>query len=167
MGHDRDQKKRVNLGCGTQIYTSGINADIRPLQGVNLVCDATHLPFKDNSLELILASDIIEHFSRHEYLGVLNEWNRSLQPGGELHIKTPNLQTLAFQYMQHFLNGEELSRRIFGNQGNPYDFHKNLFTPLTLKRSLIKAGFIKISIIEVLRSPDETNMQASARTRTE
>ncbi len=35
----------LNLGCGRAIVNDYVNADVRPLPGVNVVCDVRRLPF--------------------------------------------------------------------------------------------------------------------------
>src|SRR5690606_38790671 len=54
----------------------------------NLVrADVVRLPFADNSLDLILALDLMEHVERDDLL--IREFNRVLRPGGCLMATVP------------------------------------------------------------------------------
>ncbi|MDX1972864.1 MAG: class I SAM-dependent methyltransferase [Candidatus Sumerlaeia bacterium] len=85
----------LDVGCGTgmilQSYQkwSPVGADFSPLalqycqsRGLKRTvrADVTRLPFADNSLDLILALDLIEHVERHDLL--IKEFQRVLRPGG-------------------------------------------------------------------------------------
>lgn len=48
-------------------------------------------PFETNSVEEILASHVLEHFSREEGWRFLDECYRILKPGGKLRIAVPDL----------------------------------------------------------------------------
>lgn len=53
----------------------------------DLVWDARTLPFKDNTIDWITASHVIEHFE--EPIKVLNEWLRVLKVGGIISLIIP------------------------------------------------------------------------------
>lgn len=56
---------------------------------VKLLChDATHLPFKTHSFDLILACDVLEHVLNPELL--LKQIDRLVKPGGHVLIGIPN-----------------------------------------------------------------------------
>ena len=61
------------------------------LKGI-LLGNATRLPVKNNSFDLIIASDILEHIE-NDY-GTLNEWKRILKSGGHLIIFAPAFRFL-------------------------------------------------------------------------
>jgi SAM-dependent methyltransferase len=52
-----------------------------------VVADATSLPFGDQSVDLVIASDILEHVS--DDAAALREWRRVLKPGGLALIFVP------------------------------------------------------------------------------
>lgn len=54
----------------------------------NLECE--NIPFSDNEFELVMASEVLEHFRFHP-LKFFKEANRVIKPGGLLIITTPNL----------------------------------------------------------------------------
>lgn len=51
---------------------------------------AISLPFKDNTLDFVHASHLLEDWPEEEWAGVLGEWNRVLKPGGCLIIAVPD-----------------------------------------------------------------------------
>lgn len=56
------------------------------------VCDATHLPFRRDSFDVVCSLQVIEHFSdtdRH-----LGEIARILKPGGLYYVTTPNISKM-------------------------------------------------------------------------
>lgn len=137
---DRRSMSSIDLGCGER-KRGEIGVDFRKVDGVDVLADVSRLPFRDGVFQEGLASDILEHFPRSETLNVLREWRRILAEGGKLIIKTPNLGTLASAFLSQFIDGLELSRKLFGNQGNEGDFHKSGFDPRGLEILLFNAGF--------------------------
>jgi predicted SAM-dependent methyltransferase len=64
------------------------------------------LPWMDGSAEAIYSSHMLEHFDRHEAVGLLNECRRVLQPGGVLRLALPDLNAAARRYLRASENGE-------------------------------------------------------------
>jgi len=87
-------KLEIGVGLNPQKDNSWIHQDIRPLVGIDLVCDAKELPLEDNSLTEIFASHVIEHFGWRNVKSVLIEWLRTLISGGKLEIITPDFYRL-------------------------------------------------------------------------
>lgn len=48
------------------------------------------VPFKDNELDCILASHVVEHMDAQEGVNLLKECRRALKPGGSVLISVPN-----------------------------------------------------------------------------
>ncbi|MDC1067912.1 methyltransferase domain-containing protein [Candidatus Kapabacteria bacterium] len=64
-----------------------------------LIADVFHLPIKDNSLDCIIASEIIEHVINPKEF--INELLRALKPKGKLIITTPYNEKLEYQLCVH------------------------------------------------------------------
>jgi len=80
---------RLNLGCNQHPQEGYINVDIEPFEGVDVVCNLEEKwPWEDNSVEYILAEDIVEHL--HEPIHTMNEVYRVLKPGGTAFIQVPS-----------------------------------------------------------------------------
>ena len=57
---------------------------------VNIVASGDALPFKDNSLDYVLSSHVIEHF--FDPVKALREWHRVVRPGGYIFIIAPHME---------------------------------------------------------------------------
>ncbi|MFA5409686.1 MAG: class I SAM-dependent methyltransferase [Bacilli bacterium] len=121
----------LNIGCGNKILETingypCVNVDIRPLKGVNIVCDIRYLPFPDESFDKILASDVIEHFPISETKLLLFEWSRVLKVGGNIKFRTPNLRWVSSMYLKTG-DAKFMSWHIFGGQDYLNNFHYVIF----------------------------------------
>ena len=94
----RHSSERIlELGCGISpmLKTSfqAIRTDVswRALaylgDGRAVACDATQLPFREDSVRSVVCSEVLEHIEKDE--AVLDEISRVLEPGGELVLTLP------------------------------------------------------------------------------
>ena len=116
----------------------------------DIICDAGDLPFESNSVDLIEACRLIEHFDSVSSRYALNEWFRVLKPGGRLIIETPDLEKSFRRLKRH----EAVIYWIYGID-SPGMQHKTGFTFSTLKELLGETGFVNI-----VRGRPETYMYA-------
>ena len=89
----------LNLGCGADIRDGFINIDLYSDNPKVVNMDVRQLKFADNSVDFILASDILEHFSHHQTAAILREWHRVLKPNGSIIIRCPSLYLQAKAYL--------------------------------------------------------------------
>lgn len=98
----------LDLGCGTgamsqklKPWGTVISADYSPLalafsrkRNLSMLCasDAMRLPFRDNSFDLVVAMDILEHLKDDS--AALCEVHRVLKPGGRIIATVPAYQSL-------------------------------------------------------------------------
>lgn len=87
--HFMDTKKKLNLGCGTDIQDGWVNLDSASLPGVDVVHDIANLPlpFADGMFDEILCHDILEHL---DYIPALRDLHRILKKDGALTIRVPH-----------------------------------------------------------------------------
>jgi|SRR6185436_4840599 len=79
---------KLNLGCSDARRDGYINVDIAPEPGVDIVVDLNyHWPWKEDSIDEIIAFDIIEHL--HDKIQTMNQMWRVLRPGGQVYIIVP------------------------------------------------------------------------------
>ena len=80
---------KLNLGCGREAREGYINVDKFKHDGVDVVWDLNvlPLPFKDNSVDEVICSHILEHLI-NPYPLVL-DIHRILKPDGLFHCKLP------------------------------------------------------------------------------
>jgi SAM-dependent methyltransferase len=101
-------KSVLNIGAGYRLdktryfsLSHVINTEVFNYPTTDVVCDGDHLPFKDNSFDLVLSLAVLEH--------VKNPWThakemlRVLKPGGILYADVPFLQPY-HGYPHHYYN---------------------------------------------------------------
>lgn len=80
----------INLGSGPRrIAPDFINVDVAPFPEVDIVADALHLPFKDNSVDAVVHESLFEHLPDPE--AASREINRVLKTGGIVYSSIPFL----------------------------------------------------------------------------
>lgn len=151
---EKSKQIKLNLGCGSKKLHEYVNIDSREDCEPDLVCDIRKLPYEENMVDRILASDILEHVGRNEVQPVLRHWNYILKRNGLLVIKTPNLDTIIDYYKSGKIPFNELVRKLYGQQDNDGNYHCVGFNQNTLYSELMHAGFIKIKIQPVLVGND-------------
>ncbi len=78
----------VNVGSGnSSLHPEIVNTDFIPYTNVDVVTDAGHLPFKDNSVDGILCIGVLEHLQYPE--SAVAEMYRILKPGGKFYALIP------------------------------------------------------------------------------
>jgi len=99
--------------------------------------------FATQSVSLIYASHVLEHFGRYEVEGVLREWHRVLAPAGVLRIAVPDFAAVVEMYEHEGLKDGKsgLVGLICGGQRDEFDFHKIIFDEPFLTHLLTKIGF--------------------------
>lgn len=105
----------LELGCGTGSFLLAAKKNIERVVGVDMAmrwlilakkrlaeqgleaplvcCYAEHLPFEEDSFDLIVAEDVIEHVQSQEHM--LRESYRVIKHGGVFYLKFPNRLSLA------------------------------------------------------------------------
>lgn len=140
---------RLNLGCGHDVREHFVNIDLYSDDPRVVGMDVRNLQLPDACADLVLASDVLEHFSHRETAMVLAEWARVLKPGGELVIRCPSLRLQIKAYSSGVWDADIASYMIFGGQTNPGDYHCIGFDERSIHRHLEGAGFTVTSFEEV------------------
>lgn len=92
----------VNVGCGTRFDPRWINLDGEPVgAGVGRYDCRDKLPFADESVDAVYSSHVIEHLPPAVAHDFVDEIYRVLKSGGVLRLVTPDLETLAFEYLKN------------------------------------------------------------------
>lgn len=107
-----------------------------------VLTDAERLPFKDESFDVAISSDLIEHLPHPDTH--LSEVARILTPGGLYLIKTPNRKVAETFY------------RLAGMH-DAYFWHPSMFAPDELRTALDRHGFET----RILRPPSLTGAQVA------
>lgn len=136
--------KKLHLGCGNRIIPGWINVDINSENQMVIKDDVANLiTIEDDSIDLIYASHILEHFGRHEVEGILRTWHKKMKLGGLLRLAVPDFETVCQRYLQH-KNISEILGFVSGGQRSVYDYHKIVFDFDSLAVLLAKVGFVDI-----------------------
>lgn len=154
---------KLNIGCGETKVAGYVNVDIRNDIGADLIINLEKIPylFDSNSIDEILANDILEHFSHKNVEEIVREWHRILKSGGTLTLKTPDFENIInilkmdtnFLSITADLIGKpkktwlSIPHWMYGAQDYPQNFHKLIFTKIELKKFLEYVGFKVNSIV--------------------
>ena len=118
---------KLHLGCGTKIIPEFINVDILSDQEEVVRDDASELTkFANESVDLIYACHILEHFDRKKHKKVLQCWHTKLKVGGKLRISVPSFEAVVEWYQKN-KKIEDVMGLLYGGQRTPYDYHQVIF----------------------------------------
>lgn len=136
---------KLHLGCGTRRLPGFTHVDTRSEVHPDVVADASNLSqFGDNTVDLVYACHVLEHFGRGETLPVLREWNRVLVPNGTLRLSVPDFSEIARQYVENGLSIWRLRGFLMGRQNYPSNTHHTVFDREFLGWMLTESGFYDI-----------------------
>lgn len=147
---------KLNLGCGTKKMPGFVNVDVRfnpnPTAEANkvwtdpdVIDDITVLEkFQNDSVDLIYACHVFEHFKKFERLNVLRRWFEVLKPGATIRLAVPDFEAVAYAYVHKIVPLEKLWSALNGSQRHPYDFHYHCYDFDHLKADLEAVGFVNV-----------------------
>ena len=139
--------RRLHLGCGKKHIPGFYHVDMQPYSHVDHVGLVEKLDFvADDTVELIYACHVLEHFGRFQIVTVLREWCRVLRPGGVLRLAVPDFAACAAIYYEEGLKDglSGLVGLICGGQREKSDFHHMIFDAPLLSGFLLQAGFSSV-----------------------
>ena len=135
---------KLHLGCGTAVLSDFVNMDGRSIEGVDVVGDISALPaIDDNTVELIYACHVLEHFPKARRLNVMQRWYNVLSPNGILRVAVPDFEKVVHLYKSG-VEVDLLSGFLYGRQNYDLNFHYYCWDFKSLKNDLKKVGFRNI-----------------------
>jgi predicted SAM-dependent methyltransferase len=164
--------RKLEIGSGNLPLPGYEHLDIDAnCPDVDYVCSMDEIPVEDNSFIEICSIHSIEHIGWRKLSKTLAEWYRVLEPGGKVHIATPNLKFICEAYLQNDKVWYEDLRRMrpeekehivlngfhchslwanfkLYSSGAGGDEHMACFDAFTMKHALSVAGFISIKILD-------------------
>ena len=199
---------KLNLGCGLDAPSDWINIDasftmrlskITPLykilckiggikqipwpKNIKIIDVKKGLPFKDNSVDAIFSSHMIEHLYHEDAKFVVEECYRCLREGGVIRLIVPDLYQIAKKYVdittykpnethshkflqellvldKHHKGIKKIIHKFFG-----YDKHLCMYDEWSLKNLLENQGFCKIKRMKYGQSriPDIKSVESKGR----
>ncbi len=136
---------KLHLGCGKRFIPGWTHVDGLKFDHIDYVSKLDTLDFLDSeSVDIIYASHVLEHFKRQEVESVLLEWKRVLKVGGILRLSVPDFSQLIKIYQ--FTGDLAVIRGpLYGGQDHDYNFHYNAFDLQSLGTLLESLGFSSVS----------------------
>lgn len=138
---NNNQLLKVNLGCGFDYRQGWVNVDALKKFQPDIIHDLhSPLPLTDESVDYVLAQDILEHFTKEDLLCLLSDLSRITKSGGLVEIRVPSVMAITNRLRKfpearnQFLYGTTAHTGIFGA-------HKVGFTPEYLVYLFISNGF--------------------------
>ncbi|MHB8483960.1 MAG: class I SAM-dependent methyltransferase [Nitrospiria bacterium] len=149
----------LHIGSGGLVLPDFLNTDIDLLDGVDMVLDASKIPypFKDGEFEKIYSSHMVEHLHKDILPEVIKEWVRVLKPRGVAIIDCPDLKQGLKLYHDKNYSWNKLMDLIFGNNERPTQHHLWGWTYDTLAPLFIQAGFSKVQEVTDFEEYHKTN----------
>ncbi len=143
---------KLHLGCGANKLEGWVNIDSVKSFEPDLVHDISRpLPYADQTVDEILAEDLLEHFDKYMRFVVFSDWVRALKIGGVITVQVPNFKKILFRYFKFgydnfvdFIFGENMLRSRFyiGHFGN----HKWGYSEASLKDFVRLFGIKPLSV---------------------
>ena len=161
----------VQLGCGHKPWEGWINVDTRRVKDrATVYADLMELPFKTDSVAVLAAIHVLEHFYVWDAPALLWEWQRVLEPGGLLILELPCLDKV-MAYMKDCLeHGKPMLTQMtcWALWGDPryQDIsmcHKWGYTTYSLKALLDHVGFASLKFEEPRYHVKPRDMRALIR----
>ncbi len=135
---------KLHLGCGDVHIDGYVNVDVRYQPQVDKIENIKFLrSFQPDSMDVIYACAVLEHFSRWEYKDALRRWYELLKPGGILRISVPGWEELISHYTDH-KDLRILMGMLYGGQDYDENFHHVVFDFKLLSNDLMDLGFKRV-----------------------
>lgn len=151
----RNERLRLNLGCGHVPLEGYLNVDRRALSGVDIVAEIDELPFEEGEVDEIFSAHLLEHFPQEQLRRQLLPYFRKLlKAGGIFQAVVPDGMEMTRRATVEPGYFESLRLVTFGGQDYDGDFHYNMFSTESLTRLLEEAGFVNVEIIDRARQND-------------
>ncbi|MDO8310707.1 MAG: methyltransferase domain-containing protein, partial [Sideroxyarcus sp.] len=154
QGGEPDQQGdllKLHIG-GKQVREGWKILDALQRDEVDFIGDIRHLEaFADESCIEIYCSHVLEHVGQVEILEALQGLHRILAPGGLLYISVPDMDVLAWLFLDPSMGKPqrfEIMRMMFGGQLDEFDFHQIGLNFDFMLDYLQEAGFSSVEHVE-------------------
>ncbi len=135
----------LHLGCGGNYRPGYINIDLFDLTVADMGVHVAFLPFEANSIRMIKAYHLLEHFDWVEVKYLLNEWFRVLENGGGVIFEVPDLESTIRQLAtQKDIQSQTSTLQWIYGVNESGMRHKTGFTYQILYNFLSSVGFVEI-----------------------
>jgi len=137
------EKLKLNLGSGKDYREGYINIDKLERFKPDVLLDITQLKYAENSVDEILAQDVIDHITFMEAKALLRQCFKWLKPRGVLNIHTPNIKVLGQEAAWGNVTALEwlYGTRGEGNTAYETNIIRWCYSPKSLQAILENFGF--------------------------
>lgn len=135
------ERTKELIELGYNVFGVDLNYDMPESNIRKCDIESEALPFKDNSFDIVLMMQVIEHLGKNP-VWALKEINRVLKIGNSLFLSTPNFFSLA-NIKCLILKGKPNDSSFMTNEG--YTGHVHIYTKNELKMFL---GYCKLNVKE-------------------
>jgi predicted SAM-dependent methyltransferase len=143
----REKGLRLNVGCGHIQPDGYLNVDAREIPGIDVIAEATNIPFNEGEVTEIFSSHLIEHFTENILKNVvLPHWHTLLKSGGTLTTVAPDGAEMLNAISKRDMSFADFREVLFGSQDYGGDFHYNLIIPDSFRNYLEDAGFVDVIV---------------------
>lgn len=150
----------LELGCGYGDFINQVRArrkiavDLLPQVAPHLAPEVEFHPgqageldfLEDGSLDVVFASNLLEHLERPQVLQVLTQVRRVLRPGGRLILIQPNYRLCYRDYFDDYTHvsvfSDESLCGLLLSQGYGIECRRAGYLPLTIKSRLPKSYWL-------------------------
>jgi len=139
---------KLNLGCAKDVRQGYKNVDLHYKHPDVINEDISNLSFvEDNTVEEIIAHDIIEHLPLQKSVECLKVWYNYLKPGGTISIQTTNYPLMMNAVHLGIWNMVTLNHMLFAGinytdvGSQDCDFHKSAYSVQELSQILEQIGY--------------------------
>ena len=142
---------KINMGCGWRNFgPEWIHIDGGDYDHLDYSSLTNLNQFKDNTVDLIYASHVIEYFDRQEVEELLKEWQRVLKPSGILRLAVPNFEIMSKLYCENKISLSDILGPLYGrmDMGNQKIYHKTTYDYFSLKHLLTNLNFNDIKLYD-------------------
>ena len=157
----KSDRIRLNIGADRTQIAGFLSVDFNPDVHPDVLAEADHLPFEDDSVDEIYASHVLEHMPYQSK--TLEEWLRVLKPGGMLTVAVPDIDQIYYLYKhgakwgeyqmpmtEVYVNAVAFGANLLAEEipemkdmyGGPGHQHKQIFIHDMLLNRVITAGFV-------------------------
>lgn len=131
------------MGSGKDYRSGYVNIDINPKFKPDILQDICEISFEPESVDEILASDIIDQITFAEAKKLIRNCHKWLKPRGVLHIHLPNVEVCGLLAAK---NNIEALRWLYGSTGEGSSFYdtnhkKWAYGEKSLRKLLEDTGF--------------------------
>lgn len=146
---------KINIGSGAERIEGFTNVDLYD-ETADVIADISELPFENNSVEEIIARQVIEHIPYNQSRQVFSEMYRVLNSQGTATLETPDIDVVCRKILEEGLQDKWIYNLV-GEYYRPWDkaryddwemnaasIHRNPWNYNRLYKLAKEVGFSKI-----------------------